>query len=85
MPTSQTRGLRYVDRAGPADRPAATIEFVGGPRNGERRRLADMPSVIAENAGSYRRSVRCADDGALRYVYEEDPAEVVHERLIRPS
>jgi hypothetical protein len=60
------------------------VEFVGGPRNGERRRLTDMPSVFAEQVGSYRRAVRCADDRALRYVYEEDPAEVAHERSIRP-
>ena len=60
------------------------IEFVGGPRNGERQRLTDSPDVIVGIGGSYRRSVRCADDGALRYVFEEDPAEVVHERLIRP-
>ena len=46
------------------------VEFVDGPRAGERDRLAVTPPTIDAAGGVYRRSVRCADDGALRYVFE---------------
>jgi len=46
-----------------------TVEFVGGPREGERSTLDDRLAEIAMPDGAYVRSVRCADDGALRYVW----------------
>jgi len=46
------------------------VEFVDGPREGQRDNLADSPPTIAAAGGTYRRSVRCADDGALRYVFD---------------
>ena len=49
---------------------AGTIEFVGGPRSGERIATDESPDRIEADDGWYRRSVRCADDGALRYVWE---------------
>ena len=75
--------LRYVDAAAP-QRPPAVIEFVGGPFDGQRQNMAHAPERIASQGGAYRRSVRCADDGALRYVFDEDPTEIAHERMLRP-
>ena len=63
---------------------SALVEFVGGPRSGERELLSDTPTVIEAGGGAYRRSVRCADDGALRYVFDEDPVQIAHERWLRP-
>jgi class 3 adenylate cyclase len=54
----------------PGSGQATEVEFVDGPRAGERERLAGSPPTIAVNGGVYRRSVRCADDGALRYVFD---------------
>jgi hypothetical protein len=45
------------------------VEYVGGPRAGERDELPKRPAVIPMAAGEYRRSMQCADDGALRYVW----------------
>ncbi len=54
------------------------IEYVGGPRDGEREVHYghEPPSVMiiqspAGSARSYRRSVRCADDKILRYIWDE--------------
>jgi hypothetical protein len=52
----------------------AEVEFVGGPRGGEREEGQLLPPVVTEaEGGEYRRSVRCADDGALRYVWKPGP------------
>ncbi len=48
---------------------SATVEFVGGPRGGDRATLDERPPQIDLPDGAYRRSVQCADDGALRYVW----------------
>lgn len=84
MSDQHTPALRYADDSAARERPAAVIEFVGGPRGGEREPAADAPDTIATQGGSYRRSVRCADDGALRYVFDDDPTVVAHERVMRP-
>ena len=78
--------LEYLPDAGPQEPQidSAQVEFVGGPRDGERELLSETPTVIEAVDGTYRRSVRCADDGDLRYVFEEDPIQVAHERLLRP-
>jgi hypothetical protein len=54
------------------------IEYLGGPRDLERESIYghEPPSVMIVSdrhgpAGSYRRSVRCADDNILRYVWQE--------------
>lgn len=60
----------------------ATLEFVGGPWAGRREPRVDPPASITIGLGIYRRSVRCADDGALRYVFEDDPIGIGHRRLL---
>lgn len=45
------------------------IEYVGGPRDAQRERRVDTPQRMPGATGHYQRSVRCADDGALRYVW----------------
>ena len=60
---------------------SALVEFVG-PRNGDRELLSDTPTVIQAEGGTYRRSVRCADDGALRYVFDKDPIRLALERWL---
>lgn len=51
----------------PDRRPAVT--FVGGPRAGVAERRTAAPATIALPGGRYERSVACADDRALRYVW----------------
>jgi hypothetical protein len=51
----------------------AEVEYVGGPRNGHRENRRFRPDVIEAEAGEYRRSVQCADDLALRYVWKPGP------------
>jgi len=46
------------------------VEFVGGPREPERATLEDRVADIVMPDGLYRRSVRCAVGGALRYVWK---------------
>lgn len=46
------------------------VEFIDGPWAGQHEARSDLPATIAGPSGTYRRSVRCADDGALRYVWE---------------
>lgn len=58
--------IQFVDEGQPE---STTVEFVGGPRQGERATLEERPPEIAMPNGSYLRSVQCADDGALRYVW----------------
>jgi hypothetical protein len=52
-----------------AEQPRESIEYVGGPRNGETEKRFDLPTEIATPDGIYSRSVRCIDDGAMRYVW----------------
>ena len=52
---------------GPAE--SGEIEYVGGPRGGQRDRIEAWPAELPAEGGAYRRSVACADDGALRYVW----------------
>jgi hypothetical protein len=63
--------IRYLD---PPSDGSTIIEFVDGPRAGERATRDDAPSEIESAGGTYVRSVRCADDGALRYVWSPDAA-----------
>ncbi len=81
-----TPRLEYAPDARPreAQVDSALVEFVGGPPDGERELLSDAPAVIHAERGTYRRSVRCADDGALRYVFDKDPIQIAHERWLRP-
>jgi len=52
------------------------VEFVDGPWAGRREPMSGPPSSIGTDTGSYRRSVQCADDGALRYVFVADSQEL---------
>lgn len=64
--------IDYLD-GGPSRELPATLEYVGGPRRGRREQIAGLPAAaIALAGGEYRRSIRCADDGALRYVWKAD-------------
>lgn len=84
------RAIKFLDDRDPhadSNRLASarsTVEYVDGPRDGDRELLTDPPQRLDAAGGHYRRSVRCADDGALRYVFEPDPLLVGHERSIRP-
>ena len=61
--------IEYLD-GGPRPDQSSTILFVGGPRDGEREPVeTPTPSEIVLPGGAYARSVQCADDGALRYVW----------------
>jgi hypothetical protein len=52
------------------------IEYVDGPWNGATEERPDLPQMIPGPDGRYVRSVRCADDGAMRYVWlGSEPAE----------
>jgi hypothetical protein len=84
MSNQQMPVLRFIDERGDRDRPPEVIEFVGGPLDRQSEQTPEAPERIASEGGEYRRSVRCADDRALRYVFEQDPNEIAHERMIRP-
>jgi hypothetical protein len=62
--------IRFLDQPDPE---SPFVEFVGGPRAGEREELVERPTVIDLAEGRYVRSARCADDGALRYVWVPVP------------
>jgi len=71
---------------GEPDGPSVSVEveFVGGPRNGQRETVTDRQATITDIGGIYRRSVACADDGALRYVWSPAPiAEPDLDELVR--
>jgi hypothetical protein len=51
--------------------PLDAVEFVGGPRARQHWTIPDPPSEVVIDGSRYRRSVQCADDGALRFVYVE--------------
>ena len=61
--------IHLSDERGHAGHPVASVAYVGGPYDGLRREQPDLPDSIDANGGTYRRSVRCADDGVLRYVF----------------
>lgn len=78
--------ITYLPRSGPPDAAdVIDVEFVGGPRAGRRDQRTDTPDLITVEGGAYRRSVRCADDAALRYVFDADPAEIGHRRVLQPG
>lgn len=51
------------------------VEFVNGPWADTTDRRLDLPDEIAGPGGTYVRSVRCADDGAMRYVWRDGAGE----------
>jgi len=55
------------------------VEFVGGPWDGRPGRMNGLPGEITGPGGRYVRSVRCADDGAMRYVRESSEAASAEE------
>jgi alkylmercury lyase len=74
--------IEYLPGGEPAPDASAEVKFVGGPWNDEHVRLDQRTATIAAG-GIYRRSVSCADDGALRYVWMPSaiPAFGADERL----
>ena len=48
---------------------ASRVEYVGGPLDGQSQDRVELPEWITSADGRYRRSVRCAEDGAMRYVW----------------
>ena len=52
------------------------VEYIGGPLDGTDGELDVLPDVLPAERGRYVRSVRCADDGAMRYVWRDDMPEV---------
>ncbi|MGH2466568.1 MAG: hypothetical protein ACRDGL_02400 [Candidatus Limnocylindrales bacterium] len=66
--------IEYLPGLGPtAQRRRPSVTYVGGPRAGVAERRAAAPATIALPGGRYERSVACADDGALRYVWVTRP------------
>jgi hypothetical protein len=54
------------------------VEYVGGPRGGTTEERSSLPETIPAEGGWYFRSVRCAEDGAMRYVWRgSEPASKV--------
>ena len=66
------RAVQLIDDDERAVPPVHTIEFVDGPRAGEREADDGTRDVIAAPGGRYARSMRCADDGALRYIWRPE-------------
>jgi hypothetical protein len=60
----------------------AEVEYVCGPRGGQREERQQRPAVIEAERGAYRRSIQCADDGRLPYVWEPGPAAEAFERRV---
>ncbi len=67
--------IRFLDEGARKDDDEPLVEYVAGPLADRRERLARPPHEISvpEAAGIYRRSLKCAEDGALRYVWQEWP------------
>ena len=55
-----------TDRGSP---PLERIEYIGGPLADTSDERDSLPEEIFIAGGRYARSVRCADDGAMRYVW----------------
>jgi hypothetical protein len=45
------------------------VEYVGGPWDGTSGHMDNLPDEMTRPDGRYVRSVRCADDGAMRYLW----------------
>lgn len=67
------------DEALPAIEVASLVEYVGGPRDRQLEDRRDLPATITAERGRYVRSVRCADDGAMRYVWQEPVKDAVEQ------
>jgi hypothetical protein len=62
------------------------IEYVDGPWSGRNEERSSLPETIPGPDGRYVRSVRCADDGAMRYVWRRsEPAGQGHETGTKES
>ena len=67
------------EEALPAIESASPVEYVGGPRDRQLEDRRDLPPTITAEHGSYMRSVCCADDGAMRYVWQEPENDAVEQ------
>jgi hypothetical protein len=62
------------------------VEYVGGTRSGTTEERSGLPEAIPAQDGQYVRSVRCADDGAMRYVWQgSEPADQGYETEMKES
>jgi hypothetical protein len=61
--------------------PRSRVEYVGGPRDGTSDELDELPQTVALATGRYVRSVRCAEDGAMRYVWRDSTETTVDQRI----
>lgn len=61
--------IEYVSGSAPRPVSSPDVEFVGGPRAGERIVMVSRPESLSAADGTYHRSVACADDDAQRYVW----------------
>jgi hypothetical protein len=62
------------------------VEYVGGLWAGMTEERSDLPETIPAPDGRYIRSVRCVDDGAMRYVWHgSEPAEPGHQTGMKES
>ena len=61
--------IQFLDEQSARDPREA--EFVGGPRAGRQATPSPDQRVVALPDGEYVRSVRCADDGAVRFVWHQ--------------
>ena len=75
--------IKYLPDSQPEPDASGDVEFVGGPRGGERELLGVRPATIPTEGGIYQRSVSCADDGALRYVWlpSRIPVQMIKARV----
>jgi len=62
-------GLRIQFLQPQPDSQPADVEFVDGPWAGRRPAPESSQGVVTLPDGQYVRSVRCADDGVIRYVW----------------
>jgi hypothetical protein len=68
------------------DRPPDVVEYVNGPWGGTTEERSALSETIPALDGRYVRSVRCADDGAMRYVWHgSEPAEPGRQTGIKES
>jgi hypothetical protein len=68
------------------ERSPAVVEYVDGPWGGTTEERSVLVETIAAPDGRYVRSLRCADDGAMRYVWRSSElAEQDHQTRMKES
>ena len=65
--------IEYLRGANPRRIVESDIEFVGGPWSGERDHLERLPDDVPTNGACYHRSLHCAVDDTVRYLWSDEP------------